>query len=295
MKEAREGSAVLDDVDDETFARFAYFAFAKSYPDPSPEGNIKPRERHICSRFSAGALEADAKPILVGRNLSILSLLARAKFLDDFMDRDRSAEALLLSQHQNLRNHDHAIAAAGQKAMWRVSDYTSINWEMIWYIQLFLNTYGVEESTFEEELAASVDEEGEPGRRYSDMCIPHVKVWIFANRYLVGSLLAYTETWLVRILANWVIVKNDIIDDLGLLIQFTYENTMAGSWLRTTLARFTACILSQISELDGWENVIDDIPQFAADLVRVLTTPRPPYLASKKRHELAWDEARRRE
>jgi hypothetical protein len=30
MKEAREGSAVLDDVDDETFARFAYFAFAKS-------------------------------------------------------------------------------------------------------------------------------------------------------------------------------------------------------------------------------------------------------------------------
>ena len=182
MQEAQDGVVVMHDVDEETFMRFAHFAFAQTYPDPMPRAeNDDDIKSMNDSENAAATLPVDTLDgnIIVGNNLSIMMLHARAKYLDKRIKSDE--KATIHSQRRGLIDTD-VDQGERKQATWLKHEWDNVNWEGVWYTRLFFNTYGVEEISFEEKETGLADHRiGLEHRRCADMCIPHVKVWIFCG------------------------------------------------------------------------------------------------------------------
>jgi hypothetical protein len=100
----------------------------------------------------------------------------------------------------------------------------------------------------------------------------HARVWVFADRYAISSLMDLACSHLVHAMAHWKIFESTFIADFGALTRFVYGNTVARSSLRLVLAHFAACVVEDVSHLKGWPLLLNDEPDFGVDLVNQMTT-----------------------
>jgi hypothetical protein len=73
---------------------------------------------------------------------------------------------------------------------------------------------------------------------------------------------------LVRELAHWTISPSAFLTDFGALVRYVYGDRMArGCRLRLLVAQFAACVVEDVSGLDDWLMLMNETPDFGADLV----------------------------
>ncbi|KAH7129640.1 hypothetical protein B0J13DRAFT_453481, partial [Dactylonectria estremocensis] len=112
---------------------------------------------------------------------------------------------------------------------------------------------------------------GPQSEHFKHVLIGHVRIWAFARRYAVGSLMDLTCANLVRELVYWVMSVRTFVPVFGELVRFVYGGcTVEGDKLRLLVAQFAACVVEDISHLEGWYELLTEIPAFAVDLVRKL-------------------------
>ncbi|KAL6409081.1 hypothetical protein AUP68_05450 [Ilyonectria robusta] len=112
---------------------------------------------------------------------------------------------------------------------------------------------------------------GPQSEHFKHVLIGHVRIWAFARRYAVGSLMDLTCANLVRELVYWVMSAQTFVPIFGELVRFVYGIcTVEGDKLRLLVAQFAACVVGDISHLEGWHELLTEIPAFAVDLVHKL-------------------------
>ena len=113
----------------------------------------------------------------------------------------------------------------------------------------------------------------EPSRLdFEPVFVGHARMWVFADRYQVPSLMDHACAQLVRELAEWTLGPATFVPQFGGLVRYVYDDhTMVGCQLRLLVAQFAACVVEDVEALDEWPAVVNDVPDFAVDLMRQMT------------------------
>lgn len=99
----------------------------------------------------------------------------------------------------------------------------------------------------------------------------HAKTWVFANAYAISTLMSHAHSHLAHELAHWTISPATFLYELGGLVQYIYDQTVTRSQLRLLIVEFVACVVEDVSNLEGWPTLLKDVPDFAADLLDQMT------------------------
>ncbi|KAK2590668.1 hypothetical protein QQS21_011648 [Conoideocrella luteorostrata] len=100
-----------------------------------------------------------------------------------------------------------------------------------------------------------------------DICVGHSRMWLFAYRYSISALMNYACSQLAEELAHWTGSESNFIHTFKALVQHVYINCIVDDRsLRVLLARFAACVLVHVSALDGWAELLTEVPDFETDL-----------------------------
>ncbi|KAH8889957.1 hypothetical protein GQ53DRAFT_842496 [Thozetella sp. PMI_491] len=103
---------------------------------------------------------------------------------------------------------------------------------------------------------------------FQHVFLGYARVWVFADRFAITSLMDLAFSKLAYRLAQWTISESAFVPEFGGLVRYVYGNSAAGSQLRRLVAEFAACVVEDVSSLEGWPVLLEDMPAFAADLVR---------------------------
>lgn len=102
--------------------------------------------------------------------------------------------------------------------------------------------------------------------------IGHARIWVFANRFDIAALMDLASSQLVHELTQWAIRPSAFVCDFGGLVRYAYDSHPAGgSQLTQVVAQFAACVVEDVSGLEGWSTLLKEVPDFAADLVDQMT------------------------
>ncbi len=100
----------------------------------------------------------------------------------------------------------------------------------------------------------------------------HAKIWAFAHRFAITSLMDLAYSQLAYELAEWVISPSAFVPEFGGLVRYVYGNrTDRGCQLRRLVAEFAACVVEDVNDLEGWTMLLEEVPTFTADLVNLMT------------------------
>ena len=105
--------------------------------------------------------------------------------------------------------------------------------------------------------------------------IGHARIWVFARRFGIASLTDLAFTQLAHELTEWTIWPSAFVPRFGGLVRYVYGNCTTGeSQLRQLVAHFAACVVEDVSGLEGWSALLKEVPHFAVDLVEQMTKAR---------------------
>jgi len=106
----------------------------------------------------------------------------------------------------------------------------------------------------------------------SAMFVGNVKIYGFAERFSIPSLMELACSHLVWELVHWTISPSAFILEFGALVRCVYdERTIRGCQLRQLVVQFAACVVEDVLGLAGWPQLLDEVPKFAADLINQMT------------------------
>ncbi|OAQ69260.1 nucleoporin FG repeat region domain-containing protein [Pochonia chlamydosporia 170] len=130
-------------------------------------------------------------------------------------------------------------------------------------ISLFLKKYRIDEHNFQ---ADSTDGTATT-RTIVNVFLSHCRMWHFACNYAIPTLMDYALSQLALELAHFVIRATLFVPVFKRLVQFVYkECDTRDSSLRLLIAGFAACVIEDVSRLEGWRGLLTDVPAFRADL-----------------------------
>lgn len=98
----------------------------------------------------------------------------------------------------------------------------------------------------------------------------HTGMWSLADRYAIASLKDLACSYLVRELAQWTTSASAFIPNFGRLVRHVY-GSLGGRQLQLLVVQFAACLIEDVSGLEGWSTLLKDVPDFAADLIHQMT------------------------
>ncbi|KAK9444609.1 nucleoporin FG repeat region domain-containing protein [Metarhizium brunneum] len=130
-------------------------------------------------------------------------------------------------------------------------------------ISLFLKKYRIDEHKFQAN--------GTDGTATMPIIVSaflsHCRMWHFAYTYAIPTLMDYACSQLALGLAHFVIRATLFVPVFKRLVQFVYkECDTRDSSLRLLIAGFAACVIEDVSRLEGWRGLLTDVPAFKADL-----------------------------
>ncbi|KAJ3578302.1 hypothetical protein NPX13_g2260 [Xylaria arbuscula] len=105
--------------------------------------------------------------------------------------------------------------------------------------------------------------------------IGDVQMYIIADRYTITSLMDKAMSKLTSNLAKWSIVASAFIPQFRRLVDYVYTNTPGHGQPRQVVASFAVCVARDVSALEGWATLLEDVPDFAWDLLGQVTKRRP--------------------
>lgn len=111
-----------------------------------------------------------------------------------------------------------------------------------------------------------------PTKIFEHVFVGHVKIWALATRYSIDSLADLSCAKLAHDLAHWTISESAFITEFGGLVRYVYsDRTTAGCQLERLVAEFAACVVEDVCGLEGWSALLNEVPDFAADLIKQMT------------------------
>ncbi|RBA10335.1 hypothetical protein FPRO05_04924 [Fusarium proliferatum] len=98
--------------------------------------------------------------------------------------------------------------------------------------------------------------------------IYQVRVWKTAREQAIGPLMELAYENLIWELVYWVMSEQTFVPIFGDLVRYVYGSCIAEEeGLSHVLAQFAACVVEDICLLDGWHELITEVPSFARNMI----------------------------
>ncbi|KAF5126263.1 hypothetical protein E5D57_010959 [Metarhizium anisopliae] len=96
----------------------------------------------------------------------------------------------------------------------------------------------------------------------------HARIWYFAYEHSITRLMDHACSQLASELVHWVISPSDFVADFGVLVRYVYiDCTAENPALQQLVARFAVCLVEDVLRLEGWAELLKQMPSFAVDLI----------------------------
>ncbi|KAJ9414886.1 hypothetical protein FOXG_21650 [Fusarium oxysporum f. sp. lycopersici 4287] len=272
--EATKGSVTWTDVDNHIFARFVQFLYTGAYADfnttDTTANTFKtPLDRRSPEELSKlfykqtpglqwGRKEGDDTSKLP---YSLTTYSAAVKLCNPVCSLDLSR------QHSSKRKFD-TMASDSES----LHHYPKRKED---FIQQFMNCYGVSAnvgSVFNVQHDTQPTGSANEAILRDSVFIGHARMFIFAHRYEITSLVKHACTNLAQELSHWEVSVSAFVPVFAGLVHYIYNHAGSEtSELQRLIARFAACAVEDVSSLQGWSSLLNEVPAFAADLIDEVT------------------------
>ncbi|KAJ4200797.1 hypothetical protein NW759_015823 [Fusarium solani] len=303
---SKEDCVSFEDVDDDVFSRFVQFAYCGSYAGFDPAGeDLRERSSRASTTDATGSTKSidgpDSLPtgINTGGRSSGFGLFGfghwdKPIFGQTSMIQSTGGPPEQLSERQGTArvfgqslDRSYLLGLPYSLASWTTTatdEYCSqvksqgrvpCNCELRKpgrrgkkqeYMSNFMRTYVPVTDLWQNVRQSRSDPRSE---HFKYILIGHVRVWAFARRFAVGPLMGLSCINLARELVYWVMSVQTFMPIFGELVRFIY-GSCEGDKLRLLVAQFATCVVEDVSHLEGWDELLTEVPAFAVDLVREL-------------------------
>lgn len=101
---------------------------------------------------------------------------------------------------------------------------------------------------------------------YTGVFLCHAKLYVMADTYDIPSLKQLSLHRLHATLKEFTLYPSRM-NDIATLAKYVFENTMPQDRIRDMVTLYYACIVEDARKQDGLKSLIQDIPEFAFDLI----------------------------
>lgn len=296
-RESLEGCVSWEDIDTGVFSRFAQYLYTGDYTGFTPVENEHMSDSgrantitieatwngHSSERSSLFPTSATTQPA---------SIFGSTAPSEDSQNNDKadpfkmpySLRSYERAAAKSIHSHTHALRckvnrASSQgakcKADAEACDCIFARWssslerkrDFIW---AFIKRHTISRFTICQNMYQI--KPGPQTKNFELVFIGHAKIWAFAAGYSIDSLTDLACAKLAYELSYWTISESAFIPGFGGLVRYVYSNCMtADGQLRRLVAEFAACVVEDVCSLEGWSVLLNEVPDFAADLVKQMT------------------------
>ena len=253
MSEAKEGCALLEDVDERTFVRFSQYAYTGDYVATDPD--ILLDSSAITSTHSAPN-EASIKDD--GEEPSPSEPDPHEPTAANY---DEDWRGISISKKDKKKGKvwskwsDEEEKPVPQASQSKKSE--------LW-------------GSFKDKVYAILKPAFQPRRNrescenYTEVFLCHARLYVFADRYDIGPLRDLSLHKLQRTLAEFTLYDQRV-GDIVHLIRYSYSNTTdhPGSvdGLRSLVVHYSACVVDQLSQNVEFQSLLEEAGSLARDLI----------------------------
>ncbi|UKZ81768.1 hypothetical protein TrVFT333_009541 [Trichoderma virens FT-333] len=105
---------------------------------------------------------------------------------------------------------------------------------------------------------------------YSEVFLSHARLYTLADKYDIPDLRNFSIHKLYATLKEFALYPGRMGDIIG-LAKYSFTNTIVGDKLRTLLANYCACIVEDICKRQDFQELINEAPDFACELIREMS------------------------
>lgn len=259
--EAAHASAALEVANKDTFYRFYQFVYTGTYDGFKPVGCTKktaPLPVETSTKMEDG-IRCVANPFAVAPQMADktdsfklpCSLVSRKAALHEFMTPLVPCKRKLAES-----SDDRAISIRSELKSNTISAFMR-NYEQL---------TGGDDSDFMR--FGTETEAGHKQPSFANVFLGHARIWRLADTYAITTLMDVARSRLARELAAWVITDSGFVRDFGSLVRYLYiDCNTEGSALKLLIAQFAACVVEDVKNLEGWPELVKEVPAFGVDLV----------------------------
>ncbi|KAL8704224.1 MAG: hypothetical protein Q9201_002601 [Fulgogasparrea decipioides] len=255
MSEAKEGCAILEDIDEDTFVRFSQFAYTGDYVAANPKNLLDPSAvitTHLAPK-EASEDPIDSDEILAEPPAMLYDEPAAAaddwnSFSISKKDKKRGRKAEVATRWED--NFVQAPTVQSRKSrLW--NNFKS-------------KVYTTSQPAFQPRKNLESCEE------YTQVLLCHAQLYVFADKYDVGTLKMLSLHKLQRTLVEFTLYDErtgDIVD----LLRYSYTNTVDRpepiDELRLLVVHYAACIIEKLAWNTEFRLLLEQGGSLARDLI----------------------------
>ncbi|PPJ57724.1 hypothetical protein CBER1_00066 [Cercospora berteroae] len=263
MREAREGQAHIEEVDENTFARFLEFCYTKDYP--AAEHSIV---------LDAASIEQEKQPSKSAEVNIIPALIdvppaAEDEYMDDagpalaFDDNWASCSSRKKATKASYKGGAHLqretppALSTKRAAAWK--GFQNMTWDS------HFNTSKTPADQARPNKEACED--------YTDVFLSHAKLYVFADTYAIEPLRTLSLQKLHRTLSMFTLFGGRE-GDIAELLQYTYQNTAEHEAkmdkLRQLVIKYVSCNVEKLRSNETFKETLAAENSSSVDLIEML-------------------------
>lgn len=262
MKEATEHCVYWEDVDEQTFIRFAKWVYTRDYSPAEPELPTFTSSSTVTSTAEAsgentvtslasfktggeeqGEVSCEDCDRTIHSSRSTKCTTCRASFTSAYCD--------------NCGYYKYRTCARCRNVSTRLSKKQVV-------IQLFNNSVKFPSPTT---TPYTPRKNTKSGQVYSEVFLSHARLYTLADKYGIKELCQLSLHRLYVTLKEFKPYPSRIGDIVG-LTKYSFENTVKGDKLRTLLVDYCACIVEDMVGNKTFEDLVETSPDFAFELIK---------------------------
>ncbi|KAK7926792.1 peptidase C13 family-domain-containing protein [Apiospora marii] len=261
MKEAREGRVVWDDIDSDTFARFAQWAYTHDYKTPEP--TVPPDVSPPSTKADAGndSPNQSEKALYNIKHKTDTARCASCSGAPDSRPFEGTHNCTCTKCNRSCLPYlchecDQPVPlAACDDCRVKKSKSGAM-------IRAFTDTeeWTLPSGCFNPRRNIKAEED------YTNVLLSHAKLYVLADKYDIAGLGDESIHRLYVTLRSFAVYKSRMVDIVS-LVQFVFDNTQDGDRIRSMLALYCACIAEDLAECIEFESLMQASPDFGRALV----------------------------
>jgi len=269
-----EGCVVCEEVDEDVFARFAQFFYTGTYKNfaPAEDGDRGSRP----GRATCISVNAEARQGNIGPSGSVFPeaspMVAQPVQVQDAFQLPYSLACYTMTADRThslfcrFYGFDRPDAMACDCGFGSEGGPSKKKRD---FISAFMARHGglTDVKNMNVWLTIWKTKRASPVMSYRRVFIGHAGVAALADRYAIASLMDLACAHLVDELSQWTISASAFVPDFGGLVRYVYSRVARGCELRLLVAQFAACVIEDVSGLEGWPALLHEVPDFTVDLV----------------------------
>ena len=264
-------SCFLEDVDEDTFTRFAQYVYTGDYPSANPEMVFEKTQpdtsyhKHVSQKGSPGLQKVmsghpEETPVSVSEQnntVDVSSVHHLDSFDSDDLFRDFNTNEMEIDGMAECSSLNEATTAAKSKTI----DLKSKK-EQLW-----------EQFTGQKYIISSPRptlRKQEPYDNYTEVFLCHARIYVFAEKYSIWPLKALSLHKLQQILIDYIIYEERIVDIVNLL-RYSYSRPASqGSVnsLSLLVAQYAACVVEELAKSPLFYLALEEFGSFGKDIMK---------------------------